>query len=254
MIDESNPAGRLHKILSSARVQADQKKVKEVWSSVLGLKGDNVDVTKAVVELYNLSQEIQSLIKMNKNLNHDLYLSSFKIIDKAFFPLNLGSNWNSVKPHLTEEAITRLQFCAEELSRYYSEESLSKEDLDDIVSKTEELFKTVYNSQLPDTLRLSILEEIEKIRYAVRMYLIKGAKGLKEALQSTIGMAVVNQDEIKKTSERNLEVITRLGDLIDKLDSFTSRALKLKKLLTKPIRYLLETVTNPESSDESDEA
>jgi hypothetical protein len=76
------------------------------------------------------------------------------------------------------------------------------------------------------------------------MYRIKGAKGLKEALQGTIGAVVANQDELKAASGQNPDVLKRLGDLIDKLDSFTARALKLKKMITKPIRYLLEKVTD----------
>ncbi|WP_428354144.1 hypothetical protein [Methyloprofundus sp.] len=197
MIDESNPAGRLHKILSGAKNQPDNKKVSEVWSLALNMENNDIDLTKGVVELYKLSQEIQSLIKMNNGLNHQLYLSSFVRIDKAFFPLNLASNWSSVKPHLTEEALTRLQFCAEELSSFYSEETISEDDLKDIIDKTDELFNSLYQCSLPDTLRLTLLEEVERIRNAINMYKIKGAKGLKEALQGTIGAVVANQDELK---------------------------------------------------------
>jgi len=250
MIDESNPAGRLHKILSTAKGQPDSKKVRDVWSFVLSIEGDDVIVTKGVVELYSLSQEIQSLIKMNENLNHQLYLSSFNQIDKSFFPLNLAANWNSVKPYLSDEALTRLQFCAEELSRFYSEESLAEEDLKDIIQKTEQLFESLYSSSLPDALRLGLLEEVERVRNAINMYKIKGAKGLKEALQGTIGAVVVNQEAIKDAAANNADVLKRIGELIDKLDSFTSRALKLKRMLTKPIRFLLEKVTDTEIGEE----
>jgi len=246
MIDVSNPAGRLYQILSKAKNQRDNKKVREVWASVIGIEDNDIDITKGVVELYTLSQEVQRLIKLNEGLNHQLYLSSFSKIDKSFFPLNLESNWNSAKQHLSDEALTRLQFCAEELSKFYTEESLSKKDLEDIIQKTEELFNSLYKSSLPDTLRMSLLEEVERIRNAINMYKIKGAKGLKEALQATIGSVVANHDELKNNSDKNIEVLKRLGELIDKLDTFTSRALKLKKMLTKPIRYLLEKVTDPE--------
>lgn len=249
MIDESNPAGRLHKILSEAKRRKDQEKVRAVWASVLDIEQDEVTVTKAVVELYSLSNEIQSLIKMNNQLNHTLYLKSFNQINRAFFPLNLGSSWSSVKTHLTDEALTRLQFCAEELSTFYTEDTLSDEDLTEVVEKTEALFEAVFNSSLPDVLRLSLLEEVERLRSSISMYRIKGAKGLKEALQGTIGAVVANQEELKEAAGQNPDVLQRLGELIDKLDSFTARALKLKKMVTKPIRYLLERVTNAELSD-----
>lgn len=252
MIDESNPAGRLHKILSQAKKRRDQDKVRSVWAETLGVENDDVIITKAVVELYSLSNEIQTLIKMNDQLNHELYLKSFQTIDRAFFPLNLGSNWGSVKGALTEEALTRLQFCAEQLSTFYAEDTLSEEDLAEIITRTEALFDALYHSKLPEALRLSLLEEVERLRCAISMYKIKGAKGLKDALQGTIGAVVVNQDELKASAENNSDVIQRLGELIDKLDSFTARALKLKKMLTKPIRFLLEKATDPvvESGDD----
>lgn len=86
------------------------------------------------------------------------------------------------------------------------------------------------------------------------MYKIKGAKGLKEALQGTIGAVVVNQEAIKDASAKDADVMKRIGELIDKLDSFTSRALKLKRMLTKPIRFLLEKVTDTEIEEEINEA
>ncbi len=248
MIDESNPAGRLHKILCEAKKHQDKEKSLDVWAKVLNVDANDVFVTKAVVELYSLSNEIQSLIKMNEDLNHELYLKSFSTIERAFFPLNLSTSWTHVKQFLNDEALTRLQFCAEQLSQYYAEDTLSEEDLKQIIEKIESLFEVVYSSTIPDVLRLSILEEVERLRYSIIMYRIKGAKGLKEALQGTIGSVVANQEELKAASATAPDVLKRLGELIDKLDSFTARALKVKTMLTKPIRYLLEKVTEPDDS------
>ncbi|AFV85515.1 hypothetical protein [Alteromonas mediterranea] len=240
MIDESNPAGRLHKILKKAKSLPDNEKVKSAWAKALSIEGDEVDITKAVIELYSLSQEIQSLIKMNDSLNHDLYLSSFNQIERAFFPLNLANPWQNSKRQLTDEALTRLQFCAQELSRFYKEESLSKEELDDIIARTDELFEALYSSALPDALRLSLLEEIQRIRNAIAQYKIRGAKGLKEALQGTIGAVYANQVELAKASDTEKDVIERLGKLIDKIDSFTAKALKIHKIIRHPIKFILE--------------
>lgn len=247
MIDESNPAGRLHKILSELKGQHDSTKLFVAWARVLEVEENAVLVTKSVIELYSLSQEIQSLIKMNEELNHELYLSSFAQIEKAFFPLNLLTTCVTVKRHLTDEALTRLQFCAEELSRFYSEESLSEEDLKDIINKTEELFETLYKSKLPETLRLSLLEEVERIRNAIQLYKIKGAKGLKEALQGALGAVVSNHEELKEASKTDKDVIKRLGELIEKLDSFASKALKIKKALTSPVKFMIQLLSKEES-------
>ena len=94
----------------------------------------------------------------------------------------------------------------------------------------------------------TLLEEVERIRNAINMYKIKGAKGLKEALQGTIGAVVANQNELKNATTTNDDVIQRLGELIDKMDSFASRALKIKKALSTPIKFVLEKLSEPEKS------
>ncbi|MBT1443424.1 hypothetical protein KJI95_02655 [Shewanella sp. JM162201] len=249
MIDKTNPAGRLYKILLTAKGHADNQSVKAVWSNVLNVEDNDIEITKAVLELYSLASHTQLLIKMKKGLNHDLYLSSFNQIERLLIPINLSLTWGHIRGNLTEESLTRLQFCAEELSRFYTEESLSEEELKNIVSKIEALFDSVNSSNLPDTLRLTILEEVARLKHAVTMYQIKGAKGLKDALQGTIGAIVANQEELRTVRNENQDVIERLGELIDKLDSFTARALKLKEIVSKPIRYLLKVITEPDIVD-----
>ncbi|MBY8314932.1 hypothetical protein KW543_04030 [Vibrio fluvialis] len=255
MIDETNPAGRLHKLLVAAKSHSDSKKVRNVWSEVLDVELDDAVITKAVVELYSLTHQIQSLIKMKEGLNQKLYLNSFSQIERALIPLHLNSGWSAVKVNLSDEALTRLQFCAEELSEFYAEDTLSEDELKNVIEKIEALFNSVCESQLPDSLRVALLEEVERLRSAISMYRIKGAKGLKEALQATIGSVVANQEELKTVSSDNQEVLIRLGELIDKMDAFTARALKLKNIVHKPIRYLLKSATDPEGleSDASED-
>ncbi len=249
MIDDSNPAGRLHKLLSEAKKYPDGNTAGDAWAKITGCEDNPVLITKAVVQMYLLSQEIQSLIRMRNKLNHELYLSSFKKLEQAFFPLNLDSKWQLSKQYLTDDVLTKLAFCAQELSSSYSEESLSEEDLQDIIKKTDSFFDSLYKSNLPDSIRLVLLEEVERIRSAINMYKIKGAKGLKEALQGTIGAVVANQEDLKTASKSNADVIERLGELLDKLDSFTSHALKLTRALTKPITFLLGIIDPIEKSE-----
>lgn len=252
MVDDNNPAGRLYKLLSEAKKLSDKITVAEAWSKVIGCENDPALVTQAVVQMYSLSQEIRSLICMRNDLVHNAYLHSFDKLEQAFFPLNLGANWEIAKQYLTDEALARLEFCAIELSKSYSEELLSIEDLQDIINRTDSLFDSLYKSSLPDPIRLILLEEIERIRNALNMYKITGAKGLKQALQGTIGAVVANNEELKTVSTGpNTDVIQRLGELLDKLDSFTSRAMKLKRILEKPIISLLEFIKPETESDEN---
>jgi len=190
---------------------------------------------------------------MDEGINKDLYLSSFPQIEKAIFPLNLNNIWKMQKQHLNDGVMTRLQFCSELLSSIYSEEQLKDEDLEEVIQLIEGLFNSVLKSSLEGGIRITLLEEIERLRTALSMYKIHGAKGLKQSLQSTIGMVVAHQTELSIAAKSEPDVIERLGNLLDKVDSFTSKALKVHKALTKPVKFLIDLVTNKnESSDPSE--
>lgn len=228
MIDETNPAGRLYKILATVKTKPDSSKVLQVWAEVIGCETNEVEVTRAVVDLYTLSQEVQSLIKMNDSINELLYLKSFTQLDRAFFPLNLQSNIQNVKNQLTEEALTRLQFCAEELTKTYSEDTIDESALDEIINLANTLYEQIRASELSDNLKLALLEELEKIKRSIVIYSIKGAKGLKESLQSLLGMSIANHDQLKEVEDKVL--LQQVGSLIEKIEAISSAALKVKSI------------------------
>ena len=214
MIDINNPAGRLYEILRQAKSRGDDVKVRQVWAQVLDEdEKDDSAITKKVIEVYQLGEEVKSLIKMNDGVNTELYLSSFPQIERAIFPLNLNTTWKAQKQQLNDGVMTRLQFCSELLSSIYTEEQLEKEDLEKVSNLIEELFESVWDSSLEDGVRLDLLEEIERL-----------------------------QAELSEAAKANPDVIERLGKLIDKIDSFTAKAMQVHRILTKPVKFLLDLI------------
>lgn len=241
MIDETNPAGRLYRVLLEAKTKPHNQSVRQVWAKVLDCdEKDDAEITRRVVEVYSLSQEVKGLIEMLPDLNHGLYLKSYEKIDRAIFPLNLNSTWQGQQQALSDDLLARLQFCAEELGRHYSEETLNDEDLAEVDALISELFTTISQGDVEISLRMALLEEIEKIRRSLAIYRIKGGRGVKEALQSLLGAVVVNKDALSDAGEKNPAMLRKLGLLVAKLDSFTARALRIHKVLSGPIGKALE--------------
>ena len=254
MVDINNPAGRYYEILRLAKAKGDDLKIRQMWAQVLlEDEADDSAITKKIIEVYQLGEEVKSLVSISEGVNKELYLSSFPQIEKAIFPLNLNTTWKAQKQYLNDGVMTRLQFCSELLSSIYTEEQLQKEDLAQVTKLIEELFNSVLKSSLDGGIRLTLLEEVERLRAAISMYKIKGAKGLKQSLQSTIGMIVANQTELSDVAISNPDVIERLGKLIDKVDSFTAKALKVHRALTKPVQFLIGLVTDDNSEASPDE-
>lgn len=245
MIDESNPAGRLFNLLTAARNKPDGSKIRDMWAKVLDCDPRNdAEISLRVLELYKISQEVQTLIKLIPELNHDLYLASFNKIDKAIFPLNLEQPWRDKKRELSADLMTRLQFCAEELGKYYSEETLAEEDLQEISQMVSELYELIVDSSIDPSLRLALLEELSRIRFAISTYRIKGARGVKEALQSLLGSVIAHRETLRALSKDEMTIPQKLGCLVNKLDTFTSKALKIGRILSGPVAKALDFLSN----------
>ena len=159
-------------------------------------------------------------------------------------------------PHLTAEVMARLEFCSEALREDRSEVDLTPDELQDLSKELNSLIENVAASEIAPALRKALLEALESARTAISLYRVYGAKGLRKNLQSLFGFVYAERAALKKQSVRNPDTLERLGRWIDKIDSVSSKALKVHKALTKPVRFLVEWATKPaecvgESQDET---
>lgn len=252
----NNPAGRLLSVLLLT-VGGDQgTRMLEVWGKVFNIHPlSDVEVARGLIALWECVEEVTRLIHSNPEIRHERYLGWTPSVQNAISTSHLqATRAQIITPNITPETLTRLEFCDEELRRFYSEEAISKENLDEIIGIVNDLFAMVDEKVIDGTLRVVLLEGIEKVRIAISLYQIHGAKGLKSGLQTLLGIVFTEQDAVKKEKETNADVISRLGTLLDKLDSFTANALKIKKALTAPVRFLLDLATEKSEEKVGDES
>lgn len=236
MIDQTNPAGRLYKILSQIKSISDNTRSLDAWAQVIGCEHNDMEVTLAVVETYELAQEVQSLIMMHESINEDLYLKSFNQLNKVFFPLNLSLSIQGVKVFLSEEVLTRLQFCAEALSHTYAEQEISSGVLGKLKQMVENLAENINQAVMPEQIKLELLKETDKAKRAIDFYPILGAKGLKEASHSLLGTVITTNEKLNRIEDKQL--LARIGQLIKQMDDISSRALRTKPIGEKISAFL----------------
>jgi hypothetical protein len=80
---------------------------------------------------------------------------------------------------------------------FHVEEEASQAELDTLKAVVDSLYDSLLSSSIEETLRIQLLEEAGRIRSAISIYKIRGAKGVKEAMQSLVGCMLVNQQAIK---------------------------------------------------------
>ncbi len=228
MIDENNPAGRLYKILSTIKAMPSNLRALDAWATVAQCPQNDREVTLAVLDLYNLSQQVQALIKLHDEANEQLYLKSFQTIDKAFFPLNLSLSIEATQALLTDEALTRLQFCAEALGNDFPENQVIQSQLNEAQEMIDKLIEEIETTELPATLKWMLLEQSYKVKRSISAYHAQGAKGLKEASNCLLGTMIGMDERLKRMDDKVL--LTKIGNLIKFLDKMASKALRIKSM------------------------
>mgnify|MGYP001164772489 CR=1 FL=1 len=231
MTQNDNPAGRLYHILKEAKEKPGGNSTGQVWAEVLNADtGDKYEILKRVSSLQTLVKETELLIESRSDLNTNLYLRSFPRIRSVTSGENLAASWSNYQNNITDETLTRLEFCSEVLSHTSAEETITEEELETIKKEVEELRSSIHESNINFELKVIILDQVEAIRRSIEEYKIRGIKSLKNALEANIGSIIVHQDLYKKSEEK--ELIEKLGELIDKIDTVTSKILKVKKVIS----------------------
>lgn len=256
MSAETNPAGRLYRLLQEIQVGDPKERVLDTWVRVFDIAGQSdTEVMKRLVMLNEMLDETERTIKLNPKLNHAIYLTSFPNIRTLFSPLHLQNTRESlITPHLTAEVMARLEFCSEALRDDWSEVEITPDKLQTIGVELNDLIERVAASDVAPALRKKLLEALETARLAISMYRIYGVKGLRGNLQTLFGLVITESASLKKESQQSADVIERLGKWIERVDSVSSKALKVHKALTKPVRYLLELVPKESEAGKDDDA
>jgi hypothetical protein len=255
MPPESNPASRLHALLKEVVAGDPKKRMLDVWVEVLGVTDrQDIEVARRLVLLNEMLDDAENTIKLNPKLNHGIYLTCFPQIRTVFSPLHLQSNRESLAiPHLTSEVMARLEFCSEALREDWSEVDLTPDELQQLSTELNTLIENVAASSISVALRKALLEALESARIAISLYRVYGAKGLRKNLQSLFGFVYTERSTLKKESVKNADVLEKLGKWIEKIDSVSSKALKVHKALTKPVRFLIEWATKSTEGPEGSE-
>ena len=95
----------------------------------------------------------------------------------------------------------------------------------------DELIKSAHSSGLPDNFRVMLIESLEEIRHAILEYRLRGAAGLRRAMESGLGGILRFSHEVPEDDSGNPEpIIERFLFLLNRLDSIASVALKLKQV------------------------
>lgn len=204
-----NPAGRLRALMEEAKsISADVKRLR-AWRTLLCPEDENAPtsaVLSRLAEMMQLPAAIRSAVDASDadDAYRELLLKDLPDWEKAFGNalLQFDGLWATFLTQFSLHHYRSLEHLDLYLSRHKGGESISEEDLDDLLIKTGDLAADVRTSALDDDVKHFLLQNLERIRHALEVYRISGTEAMVDAFESVMGSLTIEHMQGKPRLSR----------------------------------------------------
>jgi hypothetical protein len=222
-----NSAGRLLKILRRAKQTEQNRTGLQTWLGILGTN-DVERVHRSLLALKETLDDAEREIRETQPQNAELFLRHFGGFRSVIVPTNLDQPWGQFLQHLSNEALTTLEFCASVLPE---ETPVKPDELQQIREAVDALFTQVRESKLKKPLRDWLSELLSAVKRSIDLYEIRGPKAFRTALVTVTGELAAYGQPLQEVKEEEPELATGLGGLFNQIATFAERAEKLRPWL-----------------------
>ncbi|OHY89390.1 hypothetical protein BI375_23730 [Vibrio rotiferianus] len=214
-----NAAARLLAILETGKKTNVNFDTKRAWMTILGLEPDTPNVESVLMsklgQVMLLPHETKLLVEQYypsqaSSLNHTLHQ-----IQKAFTNQNLSATWTTFIQHIDSHCISTLSMTSALLDNKLETQLIESDQLSNFKEQVQEILNKTIASDLSSEFKKFMTHYLQKILSAINDYLISGAMPILDAIESTLGHAVLDpsfRDELKET-ETGSSIRAMLGDL-----------------------------------------
>ena len=232
-----NPAERLHSLILAANKRPADEAVRDVWKTVLGVEAaDRPTFYLQYAQLLRLVDEVKKQLESIDDIDAKLFLSWEQPVRNLLSPSHHNGAWKGTKTAVSEASLQALKFAAHELSRRPTVQEVPSEELQELQGEVEELLESVIGSHIDGRIKSLLIRQLETMRLSILAYRIRGAEAIRDALETSIGSVVLNQDILRDAKDE--PEVKRFGQIIGKADRLVSLALKVKEL-AQPVFDLL---------------
>jgi len=235
--EPNNPAARLIVLLEKARSIPGNVQIRQGWAGLFDVAPDDLPgILLGISDLIQLTHETRRAIEALEGHDHALYL---RPIDKILSILTIGRfdiEWAQVTNQLDETTLYGLSVCNDVLAKYSQEKPIAQENIETLLKDVDDLRQEVLGSELPDDLKVFMVEQLEKLRTALLRYRLFGTKSLKSALESITGAVILQGYTIlpfwdSPMIKRLIAVLTTVATLVTLSQGFAALSAGIKGLL-----------------------
>lgn len=211
-------------MLSKLIAQGPTRPLLEAWTTAVGAQGlPEYEFMRKIGLVYQLPLEAfdeHSRIDPDK-VNSDINLRWRNPVQRvlgATFGM-LGQNTANAVGLLTDGVMISLESCSDALDRHRPQPSADKSDLDSLRESVNALSEDVKASDVDDELREFLGRLVGTMLTAIDDYPLRGAAGLRDALEHVTGALTVRRDLTEKTAKEQPKIWERIDSALGRLAS-----------------------------------
>lgn len=214
-----NPAQRLLDILEEGQRRSANANCRVVWTEVLEAKGQNEQILiTRLAKVMELPARISQVLEdhfPNTRWKSTHWKSQ---IENAFISQELNGIWNKFKSNIDSMTLSELGLLSEMFETRGAHGGIAAEEIESLLARIIELRGEIRSAELPLTMKTMLLRQLFQIQEALESYSISGIEPVMDAVQSTLGLAVIDPEykqEIKAGSGSQFgdRISSLLGDV-----------------------------------------
>lgn len=214
-----NPAQRLLDILERGRAHPTHQNCRDVWCKLLEVRKD--DEQLLLLRLAKALELSGRIIQVRENHFSSLRGNSSHwkgCVEKAFISQSLNSTWQSFIQHIYVHTLNELAMLSDLFESRGAHSTMDDEEIEALIGRIAELRAEIRTSELSAEMKTLLLKQLAQIQEALESYSISGIEPVMDAVQSTLGLAVIDSEykqEIKSGSGSQFgdRISSLLGDV-----------------------------------------
>lgn len=214
-----NAAARLLAILKQGKKMNPEASAQSAWMRIFELKGDDPHAPSILMSKLGqtmlLPHETKLLVEQYYPSQVSALTHTLKQIQVAFASQNLSSKWATFINNIDAHCINTLSMTSAMLDNKIESKLIESEKLELFRDRIQLLINETINSGLSKEFKKFMTHYLQKILSAINDYLISGAMPILDALEATIGHAVLDpefKNELIET-DTGIKIRDMLGDL-----------------------------------------
>ena len=201
-----NVAHRLYEILRRIK-EYEGTNAYSILGEIFDIEEEErAEIILAYGGIFSLIEETKENLNNIKGIQKKKYLLALSEVTEALTRISfeVEGHIGDYKRNISIIALERIDACGDLLNQGMEEFKVSKEVLEEFLRDIDCLISRVHESIMSDTLKVVLLDNLHKIKDSILNYQLRGSRGIKNALDSSIGAMMLSTEGPKTEEEKNI--------------------------------------------------